>query len=557
MTVLSILRVRPHDRVPDGPPAASYTRLASLLEGNTAVRKDTVKFDPDGVLDSDFLDLLSSRIASMSQSSYLVLDIGYQDDRRRDIGMALTHALNESRDSIVSTSCRILVVMSTLWPISDVLVRTLTGARWSSMTTTIDMQGQLLGLRDDALARHAIECLTVTWADMQEELRRRLIRLRGVFAHGADDVRTYTKFRYVGDFTRGLLVPTLKNLLDEAGSDAIILAHDTSDWFKSAIKASALERNIPVVVMDTSTGTLLEDQLEIVSTFQGMHRPRISLAVPITRQGRSLARLYELASKIWPKAGFHGLSVYAARVRPLGTQELPCGFKRPLTLAGNDSISQYFLVPVEWDYLTRDDWLYKIAVHLGDVQAPPHDWFVPTRSGLLWLFSELKLDIEEPYHPRAGRPRIRHLPMLRDLQIEDAKWLAYSMLRRVDAPLDSTLVILPREQSGAAALAYALEKCLGVAVVTVGRDESYRLTVLEEDDREVLEDYTSKTIVVMDESVMSGDSLQELSLLVEQHAGGRPRKVVALKAPTHERALEVDALYEWFPSMFVGVRNEQ
>ena len=77
---------------------------------------------------------------------------------------------------------------------------------------------------------------------------------------------------------------------------------------------------------------------------------------------------------------------------------------------------------------------------------------------------------EEYSRQESRSEHVAHFPLLNDMEEEDAKWLAYAMLRRAGLDGEDTLVVMPQDDSGTVHLESAYEESLDVAAIRIRRE---------------------------------------------------------------------------------------
>jgi hypothetical protein len=549
MTSVAVLRIRPHNLRADGLPRPELVKLAQFLVPACPADEVDVKqhyFQPDASITESSVARLTDRLRLLIQESeVLILDVAYRQIERRLFNIALAEALRRLRaDGERFTSLRMLVLMDTFWRSGDPFIAELRQSPWSAMVRVANYDGDILETYGQwAIPPGLSEMCKVSPEVQVAILERRLIRIRGVFRHGDMAAgEEFSKFRYFGDLASDVISALMEAFLEPREYHAFLIPDDSSSWFSNSIRRVGLESRTAVI----TPAELDNPSDEISDTLEKLRRvesANICITMPIYRHGRTFQRLTEAARRHLSDPTFTNISILA---QATGNQSNE--WTKTRTIAGDEILHYFIAVPVGG--IEADNWLVQAAVALDEIIDPPHEWAPVARTAIWSLFSELGFEKEEPYTDKQ-RPRISHFPRLRALSREDARWLAYSMLRIAvpnEADNSEVLVIVPKEGSGAVPIAAALEEDLDVAVIQMPRNVLKGEVALEDGAVRLIGDYVDKTIILCDESTVSGRTLLAMDRIVSSYRGrGADYKLAAIAAPIGESAVRVQPLYSWIP----------
>jgi hypothetical protein len=558
-TAVGVLRIRPINQQKDGLLRSGLIHLAESL-GVTRPDED-IKFrrhvfDPEVGHTTDRVGDLSDEIADLVASvDYLILDLCYRNVRRRAYSLVLAESLRQLRSLLSANDVKVLVLMDEFLPSSDEFMSELMTSPWASHSRIVNAEGKFLGTDDvwylppDALSR-----CRLTLELYSDTFKRRIVRMRGVFAHPHEGTAQYSQYRYIGDAGTDALSRLLSKFVADRNIDAIVVPDDASPWFVGAVMDAAVENQTKVLfprnMKSSGQSVATPEIVDAVRHLAGLRAPEVLVAVPVYRIGRSLrAAAGESAAffKSPRMSYFTAIAVGPAGANVPGGGAIRTGH---VSVNGTDE-TLHFVHAVGADPLGAQSWQVRSAVALGEVSIPPHQWVGPSRVAMWSLFEKVGMGAENPFTP-GSRPRVGHFPALLEMDEVDARWLAFGLLRATGSAgtdiLDDVLMVLPNEASGARAIARSLREDLDVAVAMTDLELLRANVELDDAAKALVADYAGRRIFVCDESSVGGRTLVKLNAAVEKVRGTPADGALAVVAADLGIAdAGMQALYRWRP----------
>lgn len=570
-----ILRVRPTFAQSEGPSSQRlHDLLKSIALGPVEVtRKDgfTLALDASPV-DDELVNRLADSIRELlSVAPSLLIDFGQP---RIAAGYAvpewiLFRALNAARRRF-SPSHRVYVYLETLPDEGEQLSQLLPSATGSDQIQFVDSsaetQGTELGRPDVALALE--DYLEGQVRGLASKLQERLVRLRGVFARYTPETRRHFRYQYhlPGEVAPRELSQLLMRYFQDYQISTIVYSDRAAPgWLEQSVaEAAGLlglawsdVRNLPV------SADLVDPALRpaVDATRQNLTdtNERVCVVVPAYRDGLTHSEV-ESTLRSFGRTDFTVLAVILDEERAYthqnpteatdlwhGRAELGWGPARKKIV---DYLCTAPVTPLE-----ADDWMVSAARTMGEIQEMSTLHVEPTKIALWSLLCDYDVGEERP-HPQS-RPPVRWFPLLHDLDDWDAEWLISLVLRRVrerfDCQDNQILLIMPDEENASQPLARAVKRGVGGSIATVPRDALDGTSELDSETRQLIKDYEMLRIVAVDESTITGATLDRISALVESERRRRCDMQVAIfKAAQATHPDQIDALFSWRPYLKVA-----
>ena len=436
-----------------------------------------------------------------------------------------------AQTAVLESTCNIVVSVHELPNRVDAIYDLISIPNLGSRLAVVDNSGAHLGV--SALAEQVAAALSGAPVP-DDDVDRGILRHRGVFrGRSSGRVSNYLFYYEALPKASAGFQQRLVEALSAARPDVVVFDTSTSGpWFASMVQAACVQLQTTHSAKLTSvdigqwvayqSGRLDEPERSRVQAAERALSAdaAVAVVVPAYASGRSLTRALELVGS--PDLNrTTAVAVFADAAASLRPSHLPGIHGVATQPYGGKTIDVHCMRQVELRTLDREHWLVAAAEVLGEVRDLPVEQVEHGQLGTvaLWsLYADCGVDVERV--PPGRRAPKRYFPDLARLDDWDAHWLAEAAVANMLQVLPKSnraalLIVIPSEENGTQPIARALTEQCGTAVLRVPRAMLEGLEPPAATTLEKLRRHTADTIVILDESTVTHETLEKLARFVE------------------------------------------
>lgn len=556
MVSFRIVRIRPLAELSEGLSKHDLLRAAAAYAGAGA-RGERVNIVFPGVLNSPVAERIRDALEDgIRAATVILLDINISPDfpRYSFLDLILANMLSEMTGAL-SGDHKIVFLTPVPPSPNDKLFELAMSSSFSGLIYFVSREGQMTpdSPREPRtrLARIA-RIVEADSRDVRSDFAARLVRRRGVFVAPGEDRGGYYHFSYSGELCEPELQILLKRFLQESGSTTVVFAPGAT-WFVNSVLYACGALGIEAYCADDD----LDDGVCARISADLRAGRRCGVVIPAYRLGRGLRVVMERMQV----DSMDGLDILSVLVdSSLGEVEWKDEHGvAPIRFDG-EARQLSFFAQVDLPPLEQSNWRVAVATALGEVQ-PTNGPRIPRLREPIWDLL-LALGTAPERLPVDGiqltRRRVEHFPDLRNLDNEDALWLAEALIDQVIQELgcerENLLVLLPDYDNSSRKIAQAIELRLRMAAHLVPAGCIWFGDPLPIEVEAAIRDFAPESIAVADECAVSYSTIRRLSDVVNRVAKEAPQGR-AVVFDLGSREIPVLSLTNWQPLRWTEARD--
>lgn len=387
----------------------------------------------------------------------------------------------------------------------------------------------------------------------------RFVRRRGVFERPGRLQTRYFQYQYslFSEIAYGMLAKLIQGYVEENDIDVLIYSdHARPGWLEPAIVEVNALTGLPwasVAHLDLEDDSDVDDALiPLVAEARERVRDRssrVGVFLPAYRDGLTHGEVEAVLHQMG--CDDFALLAVIADSSMLSTEGPSGSWWRSMTVSrgAKQHVDYFFDAPI--DSLEAEHWSVRAAKTLNESGPMSMDGEEFTRVGLWSLLAHYGAGAEHPVP--TGRPGVRWYPQLAEMEDWDAHWLLHLLVREVCATLQcepiKLLLVAPDEANASPRLMEHAKRIPDLRAVTISRDEILGRVPLNETAVEAIRAYERAYIVAVDESRITGGTLDAISARVREQRG-RPCDAEATVISTQDGPAQSRpsvSLFSWSP----------